>query len=526
VGALQKSLPAIPFPLEGTASGTVKAELPASTPGKERPVTAKVDLKAPRLRVRGLPTERLQGTIEYKAKAPDYRFEGDSLGGKFHLDGEFPLDAPRQAAPPQPPPPKEGHFRMEGVQLSRLGEVLGHATALRSLRGTANLELIFRHEGADAWPVGEGRLVIDRLRWDQVEWSDRLQSDIILNRREVRFRNLAGRLADGRLGGQWTYNLEYPDRSWFNLALDQAQAARLLAPWPALSSQMEGPLDARLRGTLGREWSGTGLLALGRGRVFGLTVTEGRIPLDFFFVPQRGRGQLEVRDVTAQAAAGRVTGQASFAWDVGNRLDGTLRFTGLQLQTLLHELGSLNQAGSGRVTGRIGFSGTDLRSLNDLTANVEASFQQTQTMSIPVLSQVAPFIPGLSSSSMFTSGDLRGRLAGGIFRIQRLGLQSSLMQLLVEGTFNTQGRLNLDVTANTGLRVNPSLIGFLARRIPVAGPIPVGLILEASTVLAPRLIHLRVTGTFRSPSIQVEPIALLTQEAVIFFLGRAAGAGL
>jgi translocation and assembly module TamB len=320
-------------------------------------------------------------------------------------------------------------------------------------------------------------------------------------------------------------SLERPDQGWFNLALDQAQAAQLLAPWPALRTEVEGPVDARLRGTLGREVSGTGLVALGRGRVFGLTVTEWRLPLDFYFVPRRGRGQIDIRDSTAQAASGRVTGQASFTWDVGNRLDGSLRFYGVQLQQLLQSLGSLGQSGAGLVTGRVDFAGTDVRSPDDLTADMQANFQQTQAVNIPVLSQLVQLIPGLSSGTWFTSGDLRARLAGGVVRLQRLGLKGSLVQLFVEGTINLQGRLNLDVRANTGIGVNPSLLRLIGLRLPLAGPIPAGLILEASNLLSPRLIHLRVTGTVRSPTIQFEPITLLGQEAVLFFLGRAAGAG-
>ena len=41
---------------------------------------------------------------------------------------------------------------------------------------------------------------------------------------------------------------------------------------------------------------------------------------------------------------------------------------------------------------------------------------------------------------------------------------------------------------------------------------------RASSYLSYRVIHLRVTGTLRSPTVRVEPIRLLTQEAVRFFL--------
>ena len=57
---------------------------------------------------------------------------------------------------------------------------------------------------------------------------------------------------------------------------------------------------------------------------------------------------------------------------------------------------------------------------------------------------------------------------------------------------------------------------------PAAGPMPINLLAQASTFLANRLIHLRVTGTVRSPTIQVEPIALLAEEAVRFFLNPTA----
>jgi hypothetical protein len=59
-------------------------------------------------------------------------------------------------------------------------------------------------------------------------------------------------------------------------------------------------------------------------------------------------------------------------------------------------------------------------------------------------------------------------------------------------------------------------------RIPLTGAVPVSLLLQASDYLSNRLIRLRVTGTVRSPVVTVEPITLLTEEAVRFFLRRYA----
>src|SRR5262249_30653966 len=137
--------------------------------------------------------------------------------------------------------------------------------------------------------------------------------------------------------------------------------------------------------------------------------------------------------------------------------------------------------------------------------------------------QVAPFLyPALSSGSTFQNGDLRAHLSNGVIRVQHLALQGSTAQVLVEGTVTLSGRLSLEVTANTSqLVANPSLLRWLGLRLPAAGPVPVGVLLEVSTYLANRLVHLRVSGTVRQPSVQVEPLSLLTQEAFNFFLNRA-----
>jgi hypothetical protein len=68
---------------------------------------------------------------------------------------------------------------------------------------------------------------------------------------------------------------------------------------------------------------------------------------------------------------------------------------------------------------------------------------------------------------------------------------------------------------------NPNFLRLLGLRIPAAGPIPVSLLLEASTYLSNRTIHLRVTGTVRSPVVQVQPVALLSDEVVRFFINRS-----
>jgi translocation and assembly module TamB len=183
----------------------------------------------------------------------------------------------------------------------------------------------------------------------------------------------------------------------------------------------------------------------------------------------------------------------------------------------------LSQMGTGQVSGRFDFSGSDVRSLDDLTGTLEARLQQTQALQLPVLQQLTPFLlGGQSSAAVFQNGSLRGRLIRGAVRIDQLTFSGSVLQLFLAGTVTLQGRLNLEVTANTGnLGVNPAFLRVLGLRVPAVGPIPVMLLMEASTYFSNRVVHLRVTGTVRSPVVTIEPLSLLTEEALRFFLNRA-----
>jgi translocation and assembly module TamB len=523
IGALARAVPAVRVRLEGEANGTLQGTLTAAKPGREREFTSNLDVQASRLRVQGILTERLTGTVDYRKNTVSYRAEGETLGGRFRLNGQIP---PAKAKPGAAPPadwPPEGRFRLERARLTRLWETLGLGSALRPLRGTFDIDLTFRHSGPNREPVGSGRLILDRLRWAGSELASTMTATVRLTEQELRLTDLSGILEQGLLRGTVAINLRHIGRSWFTLAVEQGEAARLLAPWPALAEQIQGSFDARLRGRIGSEWYGSAEFLLSRGRVFGIDVTQWRLPLTWAFAPGRGQGQVEVRDSTAYAAQGRLTGQASLTWGTGLRLDGHLRFFGLELRTLLHQMADLSQMGTGRFTGRLDFAGSDVRSVEDVTATLDGLMQQTQALQLPVLQQLLPFLPfGQSAAASFQRGDVRARLARGIVRIERMSFAGTWLQVFIEGTVTLQGRLNLEVTANTGqLGASPSFLRLLGLRLPVAGPIPVGLLLQASTYLSNRVVHLRVNGTIRSPIIRIEPVALLTDEVVRFFVNQA-----
>jgi translocation and assembly module TamB len=525
VRGLAKSLPAVPVRLQGRATGTVKVTLPPAGPNGERPATGKIDLTAKALRVQNIPTDNLHADVDYKAGAAEYHLTGDSLGGRFTLDGKIPFrdekKTPAPAAPKEPPEASSGRFHFEKIRLSRLWDALGLGASLGRAQGRADIDLPFRLVGAERTLEGNGRLNVRNLRLGDTLLTDGLTADLVLRNDSVQVRNLSAAVGEGGFRGVVVYNYRNPDRSYFNLQLEQVDVAVLLAAFPGAADAVEGLVDLHLRGNLGREWRGSGEAALTRGRVFGVEVDEWRLPVNFTFIPVRGRGQLTVRDSNAQLARGRATLQTEllFSTDAAPRLEGNARFYNAQLKSLVRPTSGLGFFAVGQVTGRVNFSADSLRSADDLNATIDATLNQTQALELPVLSGLVPFVAPGRSATTFQQGELRGRLARGVFRIQKFNLSSPVVRLAIVGTITTQGRLDLEATGSTGrIGTNPAFLRLIGLRIPVAGPIPIGLLLEASSYLSSRVIHLRVTGTVRNPDVHLEPVQILAEEVVRFFL--------
>ena len=359
-----------------------QATLPPADADGERPATGKIDLTAKAMRVQNIPTDNLHADVDYKAGAAEYHLKGDSLGGKFTLDGKIPLGKEKQA-PKEAPEASSGRFHFEKIRLSRLWAALGLNASLGQVRGRADIDLPFRLVGPEQTPEGNGRLNVRSLHLGDVLLTDGLTADLVLRNDTVQVRNLSATVGEGGFSGVVSYNYRNPDRSHFNLQLQQVDAAALLAPFPALAGEVEGPVDLRLRGNLGREWRGSGEAALTRGRVFGVEVDEWRrafgLHLSF---PKRGRGQLTVRDSNAQLARGRATLQTEilFSAEAAPRLEGKARFYNAQLKSLFRPGGGLGSFAVGQVTGNVDFSSDNFRSADDLNATVDATLAQTQAL--------------------------------------------------------------------------------------------------------------------------------------------------
>jgi hypothetical protein len=524
--ALTKATPSLPLSLEGIVSGTLTGKIPAASADGSREATADVDLSAPDLTIQGISTKRVRGTVTYRNGTASYRMEGEVAGGTFKLEGPFPASGPDKAPSPTAEPPRTspqtGTLQLRNVHVGRLFDLLQPVRRGSQVRGTLDADLNYRFVGPNAAADGRGRFVVSRLRWGDVPISDRLQGEVRLGPQGLAVSDASGALAGGEIRLSAGCRLGREATGTLNLDLFGAEMSQLLSPFPGLAGLASGPADISLRVSGGREWRGSGRVVLTRGRALGVMVSDWRVPLDFSFFPDAG-GRLEIRDSSAQIAAGRAHGRASLTWGDTTRLDGNVHFFDADLRTLLGRESEVANYASGKLSGSLDFDSEQFRSADDINATLSATLSQTQAASVPLLTEVIPFLGliGGTGSTRFQNGEIRGQLTHGTFHIQHFTLTGTILKLIFEGDVTLGGRLNLEVTATSGnFGVNTRGFEVLGLRLPAIGPLPLALIVDASAFLANRVVHLRVTGTVASPVVRAAPTALLSQEAVRYFLSR------
>ena len=131
-------------------------------------------------------------------------------------------------------------------------------------------------------------------------------------------------VGEGVARARATFHRTDPEKSTATLVLTNVPASRLAFLLPDFANRFALTVDGRLTTTMGREWRGSGVLTASRGKIFGIPMTDVRLPLDWVAVPDRGRSEVRLRDVTATAAGGQFTGSMSvnFFSDLPPRVAG------------------------------------------------------------------------------------------------------------------------------------------------------------------------------------------------------------
>jgi translocation and assembly module TamB len=506
-------IPSFPIQISGQISGKVGGTIAPAKPGQSRIGDLDVDLTAPKLTVQGIPADRLAGKATITNGVLDYRLEGKTLGGSFEIKGRYPDATSKQ--PAQKPKAERGSFQLTGLDLSRLAPELG-ISSLTPLRGHIDATFSFDNDLS----AGSGRVNIIGLKWGNTSVARELTGVLLLHEGVLRLSELSGRFAGGDARAFAHVHLNQPSRNYFSLSLYGADAKKFFSLAPDAAQKVDGPINLNIQGHLGREVRGSGILSLPNGTIAGVPIADLRVPFDWAMAPGRS-GRFNVRQATVNTGTGKATANLTVNWGYEAQVDGLVQFINVPLRTIVPELKSFSLIGNGRITGRFALTGSNVRSLDDLSGDLYATLNQTSVKEIPILQQTIPFLNVSGLAQPFQSGDIRGTLSRGVFRVQRLALVNSGAQVYAEGIITLTGRVDASVVAHTGA-IGPQsrALGLLGLRLPAIGPIPIGLIEDVSGFLANRTIRLSITGTTKDPIVHLNAGALLTEEAVRFFLAR------
>ncbi|HJZ93131.1 MAG TPA: hypothetical protein VKE40_19800, partial [Gemmataceae bacterium] len=517
--------------LEGKAGGAMNLRSPAAGEGESRGMKAEIELRSPALKVRGIPAKRLKGTLEYADGVAQYRLVAEALGGEVEISGQYPPDGKKAPAKkdPKPPPKKDGglnlgQIKFRSLQLSQLWEVIGLKNTLGPLDADVSGDFPLTTDD-DGRLVGSGRLRADRLRWRGSELAATAQAGIRLTSTEMTFDEVTFWVGEGNARARAVFHRTDPDRSWARLTLTNVPARRLLFLFPEIAAHVDLNVDGRLTTTMGREWRGAGVLTGARGTIYGIPVTEVRLPIDWVAVPGRGRSEVRVREATATAARGRATARLdvnTFS-DLPPRLSGDVQFSNVNLSQAFRETGRV--VGNLIASGRFEFAAEQFRGPDDLSGTLRATLGESQPFALPVFSALIPYLGlGRDSSTTIREGAVRAVLGKGVWKIERLTLSGSSIDLYANGTVTTAGRLNLAVTATSRERPGQAVV---RRIIPsaalVAGPTqPLGqsTVADGLGLLGNYVVYLEVTGTIESPIVRLGTLRTLSEDAVRFFLFR------
>jgi hypothetical protein len=519
--------------VEGKAGGTVTLRVPAAGEGIPRQASAAIDITAPKLKFQGLPAEKIKGTANFAGGVLTYKLAGEALGGQIELEGQLPARKNPPAEKKQVPPPANkqdvessvSRLRLRSVQLSRLWAFVDMQNTLGPLDADISADFPLNPDDMGRL-VGTGRLRAERIRWKDKTVSVLGSGNIRLTPTEMRFEDIALPVGEGVVRALAVFDRTNIDRSSATITLSNVPSREVFFLFPNFAGQTDLFLDGRFTTSIGREWHGSGVLTAIRGRVYGIPVSDLRMPISWTASPSRGYAAIHVKDVVGTAARGRLSGHADINYftDTAPKLTGNLRFSNLNAASIFRPAGRV--VGDAPITGTFQFASNDLRDINNMSAKVQAVAGESRPLGLPILAATIPFLGlGRDISTPINEGELRASLDNGVWRIQRLSLSGSTLNYYAEGTIATSGRVNMFVMASTGRdRLSTSLLTQLtsfATRLTTA-PFSGGLAGDLVGVLANFVVYMEVTGTVQRPNVRVQALRTISEDAARFFLLRFA----
>ncbi len=504
------------LPIKGKLGGVIQTNFSAQDKTGEREVLFAVDLNTSGYEILGIPLRQTKALVNWKRGSLQGNVNTEFAEGHGKLD--FNLSSGSKGK-------MIGNLNINGIKMRQILVAIDANDQLKRLDAVCNVDLPYEVDIDSLQISANGKLVLNRVSHTNYLLSDQLQGNVVVEKNGIHIKDIAGNFADGQLRGIVFLNLENMESSFYKGTLTHAEMGKLFAPWMA-NLKPSGKLDTRFSGKLGREITANGeAFAIGL-KFYGSDFGDWRSPYDYSVAPSRGVGNFVMRDISGSVAGGKVYGATEYRWGVGNALTGNLRFQSLEMKALQAQFSDTRSPGSGTVQGKLVFAGRDVKSLDNITANLEGTLTHSRAQGIPIVRDLVPFLPVAATGTFFDKGELKARMDRGIIRIQRLALSNALVMVLIEGNISSQGQMDLEATARTGsLSVLPEAMRNLGLKMPAIGAVPLEVISQATGALAAGILHYKITGNYKNPIVKSVPLTLLTEESLRFFFGRLTPSG-
>ncbi len=281
-------------------------------------------------------------------------------------------------------------------------------------------------------------------------------------------------------------------------------ATSLLTFWPKAQRMVSGTVDAEFQGNLADRCQGKGTVQITRARIANVPVSRIHIPTAWTVWPKSGHGQARFGADVRFATNGRAKSIGQLAWGQRLSIKGSAEVDEMDLTGFRTAVPQFGPTLTGKLKGKTTFTGRNIRSWEDLSGSFSGSLIQSKTLLLPAMNAVSTSL-GLPSPGAITFPDtkIQGTFGDGSLVIQQMSLEAPEARMWLDGRLAYTGRLDFNVTADTG-QLSAVNLAF-------------GLI-NPLELLRRRLIFLEVTGNIESPIVYPRTDEALAQEVVLFFL--------
>ncbi|MBX6314140.1 MAG: hypothetical protein IRY99_14675, partial [Isosphaeraceae bacterium] len=510
--ALVAALPGGGLAISGKADGQLGFIVDPAAMPEAAPLRVNVKLSAPDLTVQGIPAQDVTAAVKVRDGVLSYDLLAESLGGKVRLRGDVPLRAE--------PAEANAEVQAVGFTLTNLWRALGLKGALANLRGLAALDANVRTSLAAADLRAQGIAEIRDLRWGPDYPLGRLRGIVALMPAGWRVEPLTGELWGGEARGAFWGETPARGRRRYGFALeiDRALLTRVAEFDPTLAPHLTGLAALRLAGRFDEVLRARGVVLIRQATVYGLPLTELRAPAEIVYTPAADLGTVESRHWIGRLAGGRVSGDAEFHFGRDRSYRGDVQLRQIDLATIVRRETEVRRPASGKLSGTIHVSGPDPDDLRRMRGRTVIDLDDASLGDLPVIRALNRFL-GSAQGGLFEDGDLQGSIANAQLVVEPLTLVGRTMQLHATGTIGFDGRLNLEALVNTNQIISETGQALLARIPGLAEASGRGgrATLAVANFLSNRLLKVRITGTLRDPSVQIDPTIVVTSAAVGFF---------